>query len=318
VKSKRFWLIGILVVLSSCVLVFIGGKYNLVQPQVTVNLIASADLHNNKLPELAEYMKNERQKNPNLILVDAGDFFDIGKYQSEMWKWFFVKNRQGTPPIIDDMAAINYDAVVLGNHEFVANYKSALDVLVSGLEAHNISVLSANTYTLAGTNYVTPYIIKGIPSRYGIIKVGILGLTLKEVAEQVGPCELKDMPQYKGQLEMNDLLLEAQKWTPLMKAKGADIIIAVVHSGEEPKNPKHPGNKIKALAKNTADIDAIVAAHTHVNIPQHQYKNLMGNTVIVTQPGANGKYISRINFLLLREDGKWKVLDKNSNTEMIQ
>lgn len=30
-----------------------------------------------------------------------------------------------------------------------------------------------------------------------------------------------------------------------MKYNGADIIIAVVHSGEEPLKPKNPGNRIK-------------------------------------------------------------------------
>ncbi len=42
-----------------------------------------------------------------------------------------------------------------------------------------------------------------------------------------------------------------------------DIIVAVVHSGEEPKNPKHPGNRIKELATTVDGIDAIVASHTH-------------------------------------------------------
>lgn len=38
----------------------------------------------------------------------------------------------------------------------------------------------------------------------------------------------------------------------------ADIVVAVAHSGEKPKKPKHPGNRIQDLAQNVEGIDAIV------------------------------------------------------------
>lgn len=113
------------------------------------------------------------------------------------------------------------------------------------------------------------------------------------------------------------MVAEADKWTECMRMNGADIVVAVVHSGEEPLKPRHPGNRVKEVARSVNGIDAIVAAHTHLNIPSHQYKNPVGQSVIVTQPGKWGKYCSRIDFVLTKEKGKWLVKDKSSLTKKI-
>ncbi|EQG23121.1 bacterial capsule synthesis PGA_cap family protein [Clostridioides difficile DA00062] len=112
----------------------------------------------------------------------------------------------------------------------------------------------------------------------------------------------------------NDLVEDAKKWVKVMKKKKPDIIVAVVHSGEEPKNPKHPGNRIKELATTVDGIDAIVASHTHEKIDEHEYKNKSGEKVIVTQPGEHGKYYSKITFKVNKEKGSWIINDKFSKT----
>lgn len=44
-----------------------------------------------------------------------------------------------------------------------------------------------------------------------------------------------------------------------MKEKeNADIVVAVAHSGEKPKKPKHSCNRIQDLPQNVEVIDAIV------------------------------------------------------------
>ncbi|OJT75040.1 nucleotide phosphodiesterase, partial [Clostridioides difficile] len=100
------------------------------------------------------------------------------------------------------------------------------------------------------------------------------------------------------------------------KKEKPDIIVAIVHSGEEPKNPKNPGNRIKELATTLEGIDAIVAGHTHEKIEQHTYKNNSGEEVIVTQPGAHGNSISKINFKLDKKNDKWFIKDKYSELKV--
>lgn len=297
-----------------------------------INILATTDLHGNIPYELTSYVSNERKKDKNITVVDAGDFFDSGvAIGSSMDKYFKDRsdcNANNTEkyieaPIAKDMKDVGYDAVVLGNHEFVSNNKFYLDNMISDFEKQNINVLSANTYKKNGDSYTKPYIIKEINTPEGTVKLGILGLTIKEVGESkewVGDkfvpaksLELKDQKGYNGELYMNDLVEDAKKWVKVMKEKDkADVIVAVAHTGERPKKPKHPGNRIQDLAQQVDGIDAIVAGHNHVQIKQHDYKNKSGETVIVTEPGKHGECISKINLKLEKNNNGWDVVDKSS------
>jgi len=290
-----------------------------------INILATTDLHGEIPYKLSSYVKNEFKKDKSVTLVDAGDFFDFDA--GDMGK-YFDKRRENPDtyievPIAKDMKKVGYDAVVLGNHEFVSNNKFDLDNMISDFEKQGIKVLSANTYKKNGESYTDPYIIKDIPTTSGIVKLGILGLTIKEVGEskewideklvESKSRELIDDPQYEGKLYMNDLVKDANKWVGKMKKDKADIIVAVVHSGEKPKKPRNPGNRIQDLAQEVEGIDAIVAGHTHKQITQHDYKNKSGENVIVTQPGKHGECISKINFKLEKKNNEWNVVNKTSD-----
>jgi hypothetical protein len=251
----------------------------------------------------------------------------MGKYFDKRYENKNI-NKYVEVPIAEEMKKVGYDAVVLGNHEFVSNNKFYLDNMISDFEKQGLKVLSANTYRKDGESYTDPYIIKDIQTSNGTLKLGILGLTIKEVGDskdwvddgtQYGKFvesksrELKDQPEYKGKLYMNDLVEDANKWVGKMKEDKADIIVAVVHSGEKPKKPRNPGNRIQDLAHEVEGIDAIVAGHTHKQITQHNYKNKSGENVIVTQPGKHGECISKINFQLEKKNNKWNVVNKTSD-----
>ncbi|EGT4676097.1 nucleotide phosphodiesterase [Clostridioides difficile] len=306
-----------------------------------INVLATSDLHSIIPDNLISYVEEERKYDENLLMVDAGDFFDM--QSGEMNKWFtgqklvrfkdgipeykkIAEPREGEVPLAKKMAKLKYDAVTFGNHEFVSNDKQSLDKLVSDFKNNNIPLVSANVYEQSGENYVKPYVMKNINTDKGTVKVGILGLTIKEVGERSRfksfeqdkkDRELGEQPQYKGKLYANDLVEDANKWVKVMEKKEKpDIIVAIVHSGEEPKNPKNPGNRIKELATTVEGIDAIVAGHTHEKIEQHTYKNNSGEEVIVTQPGAHGNSISKINFKLDKKNDKWFIKDKYSELKV--
>ena len=81
-------------------------------------------------------IEQERDKTPNVLLVDAGDF------------------SQGTPYFnlyhgrveVDAMNRMGYDAVTLGNHEF----DNGVDTLAAVLKDAKFAVVSAN-YDVQGT-----------------------------------------------------------------------------------------------------------------------------------------------------------------------
>ncbi|RDY28199.1 metallophosphatase [Romboutsia weinsteinii] len=299
---------------------------------VELNVLATTDIHGSLPYELSSYVKEEVEKDKNITLVDAGDFFDSSDGSSGDMEKYFRKRRKAfennsneyiEAPIAKEMKEVGYDAVVLGNHEFIANNKSSLDNMISDFEKQGIDVLSANTYESDRKSYVKPYTIKQVDTSEGTVNLGILGLTIKEVGEKndfdengnLVPAksrELKDQYGYDGQLYMNDLVEDAKKWVKVMKEDKADIIVAVVHSGEKPKKPKNPGNRIQEIAQEVEGIDAIVAGHTHKQIEQHDYKNKSGEDVIVTQPGKHAECISKINFKLDKNKDGWEVVSKSS------
>lgn len=279
-SKKMVWGFSPVIIIIIFLIVLI--KFNTVSPvsiliqnrEIKLTILATADLHGNFPDRLAQYLQENKKKDKNLILVDAGDF--IGSEDNPLMKqWFSIcvhnpdSIQRRMSPIVRKMGQIGYDAVVLGNHEFVSNDKALLDEMVLDFTDCSIPVLSANLY---GTeinpytndyymHYVNPYIIKEIETEQGILKVGIIGLTIKEVGESLGQQELIDMPEYGGSLVLKDLVPEAAKFVEVLRLNGVDVIIVVVHSGEEPLKPKNPGNKVKELASNVSRIDAIVAAH---------------------------------------------------------
>jgi 2',3'-cyclic-nucleotide 2'-phosphodiesterase/3'-nucleotidase len=140
----------------------------------------------------------------------------------------------------------------------------------------------------------------------GDVKVGILGLTTKEIPSW------EDKSHYAG-LKFNDLVEEANKWVPKVRASGADIVVVAMHSGEESPSDTIPENQVKAVAQGVNGIDAIIAGHTHAVIQMDTFKNPEGKDVIVTEPGKWGQYVSRIDFNISKdENGKWVIDSKTS------
>ncbi|CEI72654.1 MULTISPECIES: metallophosphoesterase [Romboutsia] len=329
---KKRVILGVVAGVLALTSIGFGKKEN-----IEVNVLGTTDLHGIVSKDLEKYVNEQRKKDENLILVDSGDFFDMQTPEMNSW---FKKNSviveengfpilrfkdgeiEGVAPIVTNMGKLKYDAVILGNHEFVSNNKSRLDTLINDFKDNNMEILSANTYKSNNENYTKPYIIKNINTKYGDLKIGILGLTIKEVGEskewdgeKLVPTksrELKDQDGYEGKLYMNDLVEDAKKWVPKMKKDGADIIISVVHSGEEPKKPKNPGNKIKELARETSDIDVIFAGHTHKTIDENKYTNKDGKEVIVTQGGKHSEAIAHSKLQLEKVKDGWKVIEKSS------
>lgn len=293
---------------------------------VDLNILATTDLHGVIPDDMISYIQNEKNENKNTIVVDAGDFLgsEFGT-SGDMLKYLENRNEKDLEiPLAMEMKNAGFDTVTLGNHEFVENTKITLDKIISDFEKQGINVLSANTYNNDGSNYTKPYHIKEVKTNEGTIKIGILGLTIKEVGHptmwdgeklvKTKSLELKDQKGYEGQLYMNDLVEDAKKWVKIIKEKEkADLIVAVAHTGEKAKKPKNPGNRIQDLAQNVSGIDVIVAGHNHVQIKQHDYKNIDGDTVIVTEPGKHGECISKINIKLKKENNKWNVVDKSSD-----
>ena len=213
-------------------------------------------------------IEQERDKTPNVLLVDAGDF------------------SQGTPYFnlyhgrveVDAMNRMGYDAVTLGNHEF----DNGVDTLAAVLKDAKFAVVSAN-YDVQGTaleGIVKPYVIL----RRGGMKIGLFGLG-------VNPKGLVAEKNF-APVKYLDPIPVAQEISTLLKEQHhCDLVVCISHMGTFAHGDK-PSDTL--LAQSTRYIDVIIGGHTHKIVTNHYVENLDGDSVLLAQMGKSGARIGKI------------------------
>jgi 2',3'-cyclic-nucleotide 2'-phosphodiesterase (5'-nucleotidase family) len=223
--------------------------------------------------QLATLIKQERLHNPSrTLLLNSGD--DI---QGDGFSFFYKSSYTGmavdgtalapslwTNPIMALMNSMNYDAMVLGNHEF--NFGS--DVFKGVLGQATFPVLQANisddgSYGLADANGgvgVQPYIEKTV----GGIKVAILGIGNHRVPNY-------ELPSNIPGLTFSDPIAKAQELSALLRPTN-DVLIALTHIGftENPASVEVDANVDTNLVANVTGLNAVVGGHSHTN-PQYGF-----------------------------------------------
>ena len=213
-------------------------------------------------------IRQEREKDPNLLLVDAGDF------------------SQGTPYFnlyrgrveIDAMNYIGYDAATLGNHEF----DNGLDSLAMVLKLAQFPVVCAN-YDFTGTpleGLVQPFTIV----QKGNLKVGIFGLG----------CQPKGIISDKNfePAQYLEPYPVAQAMADTLRAQGCDVVVCLSHMGTYGKAKSDVCDA--AMVASTRGIDVVIGGHTHKFYDRLRVANLDGDSIPVCQMGKSGVYLGKI------------------------
>lgn len=267
------------------------------ETSTTLQILATSDTHGKFVPydystnsednsgslaQLDTAVKELRSKNPdNTILVDDGD---IIQDNSES---LFLNEKN---PMILAMNQMGYSTITLGNHEF--NF--GMDTLKKVMGSAKATILCGNVYDKDGKRVYAPY--KIVTTKAGI-KVGIIGMTTPNITRW-DSVNLKD---YK----VTNPVEETKKIIPQIKDK-VDIMIAVVHMGEDPEY-NEPGSGAKELADACPELTAIVAGHAHASV-----KGDTENGVLIVEPTNAGKQLAKIDITLSKQNGKYKVNKKAS------
>ena len=220
----------------------------------------------------AALIETIRKENPNVLLLDAGDFFQGTPYF----------NYYGGELEFKLMSLMKYDASTIGNHDF----DNGLQGLYAQLPHATFDFISAN-YDFKNTvmdGFVKPY---KIFDKNGI-KVGVFGLGV----ELQG---LVDKKMY-GETVYNDPIETAQDMVRILKKEQkCDLIICLSHIGYSYRNEPEKICDLK-LAALTNDIDMIIGGHTHTFLDKPTIvKNLDGKEVLVNQVGCYGINLGRID-----------------------
>ncbi|OXL86279.1 2',3'-cyclic-nucleotide 2'-phosphodiesterase [Paenibacillus sp. SSG-1] len=308
--------------------------------KVKLRIMETSDLHVNMVnydyyadkptdeygfAKTASLIKAARNEAKNSLLFDNGDLIQgnpLGDYVAKVKP---LKEGE-VHPVYKAMDLMDYDAGGVGNHEF--NY--GLDFLKLSEEGANFPIVNANVYKDDGdkddsndVNYFTPYTIldKKVTDENGkeqTIKVGVIAFVPPQISQW-------DKANLEGKVIVKDMVETAKKFIPQMKKEGADVIVAIPHSGFEdiPETPLME-NTVLYLSK-VEGIDAILFGHAHKTFPSAEFKGKTGvdlekgtiNGVPAVEPGFWGDHLGIIDLNLENVDGKWKVVDSKTEARPI-
>lgn len=308
---------------------------NATAAEVQFRIIETSDIHTNLtdfdyykdkaeakygLTRTATLIKQARDEVKNSIYVDNGDLIQgapIGDYQANKG----LKGKEAHPSYVA-LEYLDATASTLGNHEF--NY--GLDFLDTALKNTKLDVLNANVLDPKTKQpKYTPYIIKeqnvvDSEGKTHKLKIGIIGFVPPQIL-------IWDKANLEGKVEVADIVETAEKYVPKMKAEGADIIIALNHSGPGDFSEfykKGEENTTSALSK-VKGIDAIAFGHAHGQFPGKDFEGKNGvnnqkgtiNNVPATMPGQFGSHIGVMDLTLNDKSGKWQVIDSKGELRPI-
>lgn len=277
------------------------------------------------LAKTATLIKQAREEADNSLLFDNGDLIQgnpLGDYVATV-----DPLQEGeTHPVYKAMNLLDYDAGNYGNHEF--NY--GLDYLNIATEGSNFPYVNANVYLDDGDgdpsndqNAFTPYVIldKTVMDEGGAehtLKVGVIGFVPPQIMAW-------DKDKLTGKITAKDIVETAKTFVPKMKEEGADLIVAIPHSGfEDIPQTENMENSILYLSQ-VEDIDAILFGHAHKIFPDASFEGKTGvdlakgtiNGVPAVEPGYWGNNLGIIDLTLTLQDGKWAVADSAASVKPI-
>ena len=212
-------------------------------------------------------IKEERQKAPDLLLFDSGDFSQGSSYYT-MFKGDVE---------IELMNQMGYDAATIGNHEF----DFGVDNMARIFRKAKFPIVCSN-YDFTGSDLqgvVKPYITL---KRKGI-KIGVFAICpkMKGLVPQKNYEPLKYLDPAETARRYIDLLRQQEK---------CDLVICLSHMGW--KESTYPDEQ---LIRQIEDCDLVLGGHTHTYMPTLEYTpDRTGKLIPVDQNGKHGAFVGKL------------------------
>ncbi|MFN2164003.1 MAG: 5'-nucleotidase C-terminal domain-containing protein, partial [Candidatus Promineifilaceae bacterium] len=228
---------------------------------------------------LASQIKAERAKNPNVLLLDAGDTF-----QGNAFAQYF---RNATPnPIAGGMNLLGYDAFTIGNHEF--NFGPATFATMLGqLDAPILGTINLDddgSYGFINDN-VEDYINLVVNGK----KVTIFGLTNPRVYRYELPTNIPGLTFYSG-LDTGFAAVPQ-----ILADEDPDLLVGLTHMGYSPYGDEIDSDVL--LAEGVAGIDVIIGGHSHTTLNPAVMVTSDINTdgTLIAQTGRYATNLGKVN-----------------------
>jgi 2',3'-cyclic-nucleotide 2'-phosphodiesterase/3'-nucleotidase len=276
------------------------------------------------LARTASLIQAVRDESTNSLLLDNGDFLQ-GNPMGDYIAYERGMSEGDMHPIIAAMNTLGFDGSTLGNHEF--NY--GLNFLMNSLAGADFPMVCANVATEMGasptedTTLVPPYVILDHTLTDGAgeshpIRIGLIGFVPPQIMTW-------DRRHLEGNVMARDIVDTARAYVPQMKEQGADLIIALSHSGIGAADHTDGMENASIPLAAIDGIDAILTGHHHRVFPGPDYADTPGvdaeaGTIMgkpATMGGFWGSHMGLVDLMLERDGNGWRIVGHTSEARPI-
>jgi len=267
---------------------------------------------------LAGYIADIKSKNPNTVVVSAGDLIGATPLVSALF------HDEGT---IETMNRAGLEINAVGNHEFDEGKDELLRMQNGGchptdanscqgaavgtpvpFEGADFQFLAANVIDKkTGETLFPSYIIK----EYEGVKVAFIGMTLKETPTIVTPSGVAG-------LHFKDEVRTVNQLVPKLRALGAKAIVVLIHQGGVTPTTQSvatinscdgnlDGSPVKTIVSGLSNaVDLVISGHTHQAYNCKLATKNPNHLISVTSANSQGRVFTDIDMELNKLNGRVK------------
>ncbi|MFC1815912.1 bifunctional metallophosphatase/5'-nucleotidase [Thermodesulfobacteriota bacterium] len=226
--------------------------------EVTITFYHTSDIHENSenLARIAQFIQDQKTKNPNVLFLDTGDWFNLGDLTD--------LDTRGEA-IVELMSAMKYDAVILGNND----YSFGTERLVELVEKYPLPLLTANC--IWPENMKPKTVAQYKIFKFNSVKVAVIG-TASTILNHQEDKLLKILPIDQSVKNILDKL-----------DRRADIIVLMTHLGVRAD---------QWLTRELPRVDIIFGGHDHEEFETLNFDK--ENQTIIQHSGSFGQDIGEV------------------------
>ncbi len=292
---------------------------------VNVQILAVNDFHGNLEPPsgssgrigtinaggveyLATHIDQLRATNPNTIVVSAGDLIGASPLISALFH---------DEPTIEAFNLIGLELNAVGNHEFDEGAQELLRMQNGGCHpvdgcldgddfaGADFTFLSANVVYENGKPFFKPFKVR----TFNHAKVAFIGMTLEGTPSIVTPSGVAGLKFMDEADTVNRLI-------PLLKAKGVETIVVLIHEGGVQAAPAPyngcvgiSGPIVDIVERMDDEVDVVISGHTH-----NAYNCVIDNK-LVTSAASFGRLVTDVDLAIDRSTGE--VISASANNVIV-
>ena len=270
---------------------------------------------------LASAVDTIRAQYPNHLTVSAGDLISASQLASSIYL---------DEPAIGVANRIGLDFNAVGNHEFDRGRNELLRMQRGGCAqltkrkpcqieqfgGARFQFLAASTLTETGQTLFPAYAIRTFGSGRSKVRIGIIGLTLRGTSVLVSPDGIKGLT-FAGEAATINALV------PVLKAKGADGIVVLLHQGGSQDNSNNPnacagftGEIRPILDALDPRVDVVVSGHTHKAYVCNYGELNPAHPLLLTSAGVYGEEVTDITLEI--DPVAHRVMTKRARNVIVQ